>query len=290
MKLVNYYRESNLCLGVKTEKGVIDVESALKGSSIYDAITVDDLIKSVESDLIIQMIKDISLDETVILNEQELTLGPCISKPEKIICVGLNYRKHADECGMAPPKEPILFSKFNNSLTGSGSTVEIPSNSLQVDYEVELAIIIGKEAKNISIEKVDDYIFGYCVANDISARDLQFKGPQWLLGKSCDGFCPVGPYVVTKDEIEDPNNLKIKTWLNDEIRQNSNTSDMIFNCQEIVSYVSKHMTLKPGDIILTGTPEGVIVGDPEEKRVWIKASDKVTVEIEKLGRLTNNFS
>ncbi|OIJ08203.1 5-carboxymethyl-2-hydroxymuconate isomerase [Anaerobacillus arseniciselenatis] len=284
MQLVNFYRDERLCLGIKTEKGILDVEKISNNLLVTtDALITQNALKS-----LMQSLDGIS-DCGLYLKESELTLGPCISKPEKIICVGLNYRKHADECGMEHPTEPILFSKFNNSLTGTESEIKIPSNSTEVDYEVELAIVIGKEAKDINPEEVDEYIFGYCVANDVSARDLQFRSPQWLIGKSCDGFCPIGPYLVTKDEIEDPNNLNIKTWLNGKLKQNSNTSDMIFNCQEAISYASKHMTLKPGDIILTGTPEGVIAGDPEKKRVWIKPEDKVTVEIEKLGQLTNYF-
>lgn len=134
-----------------------------------------------------------------------------------------------------------------------------------------------------------DYVFGYCNCNDLSSRDLQFRTHQWLLGKSLDGFSPLGPYLVTSDEVGDPNSLEIKTTVNGEVRQDSNTSDMIFKCNEIVSYISDHMTLSPGDIILTGTPEGVIFGYPEDQRVWLKDGDKVTVEIEKLGKLTNTF-
>lgn len=289
MYLVNFYKEEKFCLGIKTEKGIFDVQSAIKNASVQAPTTIDELFIDSDLNFLKQLLIEVSDDETLFLDEADLTFGPCVTNPEKIVCVGLNYRRHADECGMAHPKEPILFSKFNNSLTGEGSEIEIPKNSSQVDYEVELAIVIGKEAKEITPEQADDYIFGYCVANDVSARDLQFKSPQWLIGKSCDGFCPIGPYLVSKDEIENPNNLKVKTWLNDELRQNSNTSDMIFNCQEVVSYASKHMTLKPGDIILTGTPEGVIVGEPEERRVWIKSGDIISVEIESLGRLTNQF-
>ena len=153
----------------------------------------------------------------------------------------------------------------------------------KLDYEVELGIVIGKTAKNVSEESALDYVFGYCTANDLSARDLQMRTPQWMLGKTCDGFCPVGPYLVTKDEVGDPQNLQLKTVVNGEIRQNSNTSDMIFSCREIISYISKHMTLVPGDMILTGTPEGVIMGFPPEKQNYLKPGDTVTVEVEKLG-------
>src|SRR5690606_3111052 len=155
-------------------------------------------------------------------------------------------------------RENIIISKYSNEL----------------DYEAELGIVIGKSAKGVHKEDALNYVFGYFVANDLSARDLQFKSSQWLLGKSIDGYLPIGPYLVTKDEINNPNNLKITCKLNGEVRQDSNTSDMIFNCEEIISYTSRFITLEPGDIIITGTPEGVIMGDPEEIREWIKPNDE----------------
>jgi len=159
-----------------------------------------------------------------------------------------------------------------------------------MDYEAELAIIIGKESKNIDEEHALDAVFGYAIVNDVSARDLQNRTTQWMLGKACDDFAPMGPYIVTAEEISDPNALDIKLTLNGEVRQHSNTSDMIFNCKKIISYISSFITLKPGDLIFTGTPEGVIVGLPEKERVWIKPGDVVSVEIENLGKLTNSFS
>src|SRR5690625_4723130 len=156
-------------------------------------------------------------------------------------------------------------------------------------YEVELGIVIGQEAKDVSIENALDYVFGYVTANDVSARDLQFVSSQWMLGKTCDGFCPVGPYLVTGNDVGNPNDLTLKTYVNGEERQHSNTADMIFHCDEIVSYISKHMTLTPGDIIITGTPEGVAMGDQEGEERWLQPGDEVTVEIEKLGSLTNRI-
>jgi 2-keto-4-pentenoate hydratase/2-oxohepta-3-ene-1,7-dioic acid hydratase in catechol pathway len=161
--------------------------------------------------------------------------------------------------------------------------------SSQVDYEVELVIVIGKQAKYVSKENALSYVFGYCNVNDISARDLQMRTQQWLLGKTCDKFSPLGPYLVTADEVGNPNQLEMKCIVNGEVRQNSNTSDMIFYCDELVSYISQHMTLVPGDIILTGTPQGVVIGYPEDKRVYLKHGDVVTIEIEKLGTLTNRM-
>ena len=154
---------------------------------------------------------------------------------------------------------------------------------------MELGIVIGKKTKNVSKEDALSHVFGYCTVNDLSARDLQMRTHQWLLGKTCDDFSPAGPYLVTADEVGDPNNLSLKTYVNDELRQDSNTSDMIFSCAEIVSYISQHMTLVPGDLILTGTPEGVVFGLPADQRVYIQPGDVISVEIEKLGKLTNKF-
>ncbi len=158
-----------------------------------------------------------------------------------------------------------------------------------MDYEAELALVIGRNISNASIEQAKASILGYCCANDVSARDLQFRSSQWLLVKSSDGFAPVGPYLVTADEIADPNRLPIASYVNGERRQASNTRDMIFGCYEIVSYISRFMTLMPGDLILTGTPEGVIMGRPEQGREWLKDGDEVTIEIEGLGKLSNTF-
>src|SRR5690606_16772336 len=208
----------------------------------------------------------------------------------KIICVGLNYRKHAEETNAPIPQYPILFNKFNNTLTGHGHEVPLPIKvTSKVDYEAELVIVIGKEAKYVAKENALDYVFGYCNVNDLSARDLQMLTPQWLLGKTCDGFSPLGPYLVTADEVGNPNDLSIRCIVNGEVRQSSNTSDMIFHCDEIVSYISQHMTLVPGDIILTGTPEGVVLGYPEAKQVYLQDGDVVTIEIEKLRSLTNRM-
>jgi 2-keto-4-pentenoate hydratase/2-oxohepta-3-ene-1,7-dioic acid hydratase in catechol pathway len=215
---------------------------------------------------------------------------PCIEKPGKIIGIGINYRRHAKEANMEIPKDPVIFSKFSNSLAGNNDEIAIPKTSKKVDYEGELGIIIGERAEGENISDAHHHIFGYFVANDISARDLQFQSTQWLLGKTLDKFAPIGPYAVTSDEVENPNNLKIRTYVNGNLRQDSNTSDMIFNCDYIVSYLSKHFPLEPCDIILTGTPEGVIMGMQENDRKWLKKGDVVEVEIEKIGKLRNKFT
>lgn len=290
---VGFYKNNRLRLGVKTNKGILDVEAAsIKFPYIKNVPkSVNELISLGEQAKqgLMKLIEVSILEDHLFYLEESLNFGPCIQEPQKIICIGLNYKKHAVECNMPFPLAPILFSKFNNSITAHGKEITLPSVSSQVDYEAELAIVIGKEAKNVKKEEALSVVYGYCVANDVSARDLQSKSAQWLLGKTCDGFCPIGPYLVSKDEIENPNNLNIVSYVNGEIRQDSNTADMIFNCEELISYISEHFTLQPGDIILTGTPEGVILGLPEERRVWLKECDEVSVKIDKLGNLINTF-
>ena len=224
---------------------------------------------------------------TDFLDEATLNLAPCVPTPGKIVCVGLNYRRHAAEAGMAVPQTPILFSKYANALAGNGEVITLPKVTKQADYEAELAIVIGRRAKDVSEGEAHDYVFGYCNGNDLSARDLQMLTGQWLLGKTLDGFLPLGPSLVTADEVGDPDALRIRCWLNGELRQDSSTADMVFSTKQLVSYISRYLTLEPGDVILTGTPEGVIFGD--DPAVWLKAGDEVTVEVEKLGRLTNTF-
>ncbi len=217
----------------------------------------------------------------------DIALTAPLLNPGKILCVGLNYKLHVDESPVDVNDTPVLFSKFNNAIASPNEAVPLPSNAEQYDYEVELAVVIGKEARYVSQENAMDYVFGYCNANDLSARDLQFRSPQWLLGKTPDKFLPLGPYIATADEIADSQNLDIRCWMNGELRQSSNTSKMIFPIAHIISYASQYMTLEPGDIICTGTPAGVILG--MEDKLWIKPGDHVEVEVENLGRLANTF-
>ncbi|MFD0695265.1 fumarylacetoacetate hydrolase family protein [Paenibacillus sp. GCM10027628] len=295
MKLLTFIENGQQKLGVKTDRGVIHISKALESVSAKDhiATTVHQVIEGGEaaiSALQAFVNEALAAGGSYILNEADLTYGPCVTHPNKMICVGLNYRKHAEETNAPIPQYPILFNKFNNTLTGNGHDVQLPIKvTSKVDYEAELVIVIGKEAKYVDKENALDYVFGYCNVNDLSARDLQLRTHQWLLGKSCDGFSPLGPYLVTADEVGNPNDLSIRCIVNGEVRQSSNTSDMIFHCDEIVSYISQHMTLVPGDIILTGTPEGVVLGYPEDKQVYLKDGDVVTIEIEKLGSLTNRM-
>lgn len=293
MKLLTFEEQGLQKLGIQTDKGIIDVEKTAEnlGNTNVKTDIMEVIAGGKEAVRQLQEIVDKAVTEgkAVWVDSEEMVWGPCVTKPEKIICVGLNYRKHADETNAPYPEYPILFNKFNNTLTGHKREIPIPKVTEKLDYEVELAIVIGKKAKYVSKEQALDYVFGYCTANDLSARDLQMRTPQWMLGKVGDGFSPIGPYLVTADEVGDPNNLQLKTIVNGEVRQNSNTSDMIFDCAEIVSYISQYLTLEPGDIILTGTPEGVVLGLPEEEQRYIQPGDTITVEIEKLGALTNYF-
>ncbi len=212
-----------------------------------------------------------------------------VSSPGKIICVGLNYRSHVEESQMQTSHSPVLFNKYNNTVCGPGTVIDLPEDAWQMDYEAELVLVIGKTGSHISEERALGYVAGYCNGNDVSARDLQFRTPQWLLGKSCDDFAPMGPYLVTADEISDPDNLEITGWRNDEMVQHANTRDMIFSCRTLISYISLYITLNPGDIIFTGTPEGVILGKPPEARKWLEPGEKIAVEIQGLGRLVNEI-
>lgn len=295
MKLLTFKEDGQLKLGIKTDLGVLNVEKA--GNTYNQEVpkTIEEVINESEQQLsdLDSLVKTAleAENSSLFLEEESLTLGPAIPNPGKIICVGVNYKEHAEESNMALPEYPLLFSKFNNTLSGHNQVVYLPHDSKENDYEAELVLVIGKEAKNVSKENALDYVFGYSNGNDLSSRDLQFRTVQWLLGKSPDGFCPVGPYVVTSDEVGDPHNLQIKSIVNGEVRQNSNTSFMIFKCDELVSYISNYMTLNPGDIILTGTPDGVALGYPEDVRAnyYLKDGDVVTIEIDKLGKLTNTL-
>ena len=216
--------------------------------------------------------------------DDKIRLGSCIARPGKVICIGLNYSDHAAESGMAIPQEPIIFQKGANTVVGPNDNILIPRNSEKTDWEVELGVVIGKDARYLnSAEEAKDYIAGYCISHDVSERAFQLEmGGQWTKGKSCDNFNPLGPFLATSDEIEDVHNLKMKLWVNGEQMQNGNTNTMIFDCYYVVHYLSQFMTLEAGDVISTGTPPGVGLGMKQPK--YLKAGDKVVLEIESLGR------
>jgi len=274
-------------LAVRVEEGLLDVTRAASALGLSVPQCTDELISAGEG----QLRKCLSLAlashrEQWIVPEETAPFAPCVTNPQKIICVGLNYRRHAREVGMPEPKVPILFTKFNNALThhrASVPTKGLPGNHF--DYEVELVVVIGRRCVDVAEEQALNYVFGYCTGNDFSERSYQLITSQWVAGKTSDGFAPLGPYLVGADLVGDPNQLKLETRVNGELRQSSNTSDFIFNCQQIISYCSRLFPLEPGDIIFTGTPEGVILGMPKERQVWLKPGDQVVTTIEKLGSL-----
>ena len=285
MKILYYRKENKWYPGILTGEGVIAISSFLQerfpGWQPNEPLTLDHVEQLRKVDA-----KDLQAAGPL-LPEQGLEIGPCVPYPPKIICIGLNYRRHAIESGMAIPTIPIAFTKYNNTLTGYGYDVPLGAEGVEFDYEVELGVVIGQKCKHVSREEALDQVLGYCVANDLSCRDLQFMSSQWLMGKSLDAFLPLGKYLVTADEVGDPQSLQLTCYLNGEQRQNSNTADMVFSVAEIIAFLSKYMTLEPGDLILTGTPEGVIMGMKEKK--WLQPGDLVKVEIEKLGYTENKM-
>lgn len=209
-------------------------------------------------------------------------LGAPLARPSKIICVGLNYAKHAEESGMEPPKEPVLFFKASSAIIGPYDDIMLPKGSKKTDWEVELAVVIGKKASYVSESEALTHVAGYVLHNDVSEREFQIeRSGQWVKGKSCDTFAPLGPYIATPDELKDPNNLKLWLKVNGKRVQDSSTSDFIFNIQKVISYISQFMTLLPGDIISTGTPSGVGLGfDPP---TYLSPGDEVELGVEGLG-------
>lgn len=208
-----------------------------------------------------------------------------VSRPAKLICIGLNYRDHAAESNMPIPKEPVVFSKFSTAVIAPGEPVVLPPTSTQVDYEAELAVVIGRRAKGVSAARAFDYVLGYTCFNDVSARDFQFADGQWQRGKSCDTFAPMGPTIVTADAISDPHSLSIKLVLNGKTMQDSNTDQFVFGVPELIEFLSRTITLEPGDVIATGTPPGV--GFARKPPVFLQPGDKMVVEIESVGSLNN---
>lgn len=287
MKLLNLNYQGEKIIGIDDGKGLKNFSSILdKANHPCDEIGL--LIQDLDGEKIRSLFEE-GRDQAEDLPEDQVTYRPAIENPEKILCVGLNYEDHINEIpDSEKPQDPIIFSKFNNALAAHEEEIQLPTCGKNFDYEVELVIVIGKEAKDIKEEEAEDYIFGYSIGNDLSLRDVQFKSSQWLLGKTLDQGAPLGPCLVLADDI-DPKNLKIQCRRNGEVVQDSNTSYMIFDVDYIVSYISKYMTLKPGDIIYSGTPNGVIQGYPEADQVWLLEGDLLELEIENIGILRNKI-
>ncbi len=297
LTLLTMRRDGEHRLGAKTSKGVLDVKQAAEILKIPSPASLDDMLQN-EEGASVQAVVEAALNSAAtrkaFLREEAITYGPIVTRPEKIVCVGLNYRRHAQEINLPVPKQPVLFNKYNNSLLQQGGTIKLPSAvAKKFDYEIELVIVMGKEARDVSEKEALSYVAGYATGNDFSARDLQFEtGGQWMIGKTSDGFAPLGPYFITAEQV-DPDNLNLECRVNGDARQSSNTNDMIFNCRQIISYTSARIPLRPGDIIFTGTPGGVIfngvangIATRKEKWDWLKAGDKIACSVEKLGELT----
>ncbi len=285
MKLLYFKNGEQLQLGIVTDNGILDVDAYQKhkGQKNFSGRNLNNR----EIIALKNIVEETFIPHEFFKEEATLIIAPCTPTPSKIICIGLNYCKHAIESGMALPTVPVVFTKYNNTLVDFGKNIPLGKVGEKFDYEVELGVIIGEKCKEVSKSSALNYVLGYCVANDLSCRDLQFRSSQWLMGKSLDYFLPLGKYVVTADEIIDVQQLNLTCTMNGKLRQYSNTVDMIFSVAEIIEDLSNHMTLEPGDLILTGTPEGVIMGMAEKN--WLKKGDIVTVEIEKIGSTTNTM-
>jgi 2-keto-4-pentenoate hydratase/2-oxohepta-3-ene-1,7-dioic acid hydratase in catechol pathway len=279
-------------LGIKGVDGVIDVRKAAQLLHIASPLTLDELLQEGNASGLGKLAAAVRASPhagALSVAESGITHGRLFAHPGKITCIGLNYRAHAAESQSAPPRVPILFNKYDNALAAHNCTINLPPHevSFKFDYETELLIVIGKPARNVAAADALKYVAGYCTGQDFSARDLQSElpGGQWMVGKTLDNFGPIGPYFVSSDVVGDASNLKIETYVNGEVRQSSNTGDMIFGPAQLIAYISTLWTLEPGDIIFSGTPSGVIAGMPKEKQVWLKAGDQVRSSIEKLGDL-----
>ena len=291
MKIVQFNCDNVVSYGIMSDSlELIDLPklSKIKGRSI--PTNMDDLITLGQNGFnkAESLLHDSTPEEkrkaTLKLSKVKV-LAPILSPP-KIICLGLNYRDHAAEARASLPDEPIIFMKPRTAVVGPDDAIVKPSFVKQLDYEAELAVVIGRKGKNISVEDAENHIFGYTCFNDVSARDIQFKDKQWTRGKSFDTFAPMGPCITTSDQIGDPTNLRVRTWVNGELRQNGSTSNMVFNVYQIVHELSRVMTLEPCDIIATGTPAGVgFAMKPEPK--FLKEGDIVEMEVEKIGKLRN---
>jgi len=287
MTFATLRRPDGLGLGLRTDRGILDVVAAERDLRENAPTSITQVLNGERDVAALRRLADKARASAnaarYFVAEDKAQFGPTVTEPEKIVCIGLNYRAHAAETGNPVPKQPILFNKYNNALNYHGGSIAVSKVKAQMfDYEAELVIVLGRTVRNASEAQAQQAIFGYSTGNDFTARDLQRRSSQWMLGKTIDGSGVIGPWLVTAD-IADGDNLKIELTVNGQKRQSSSTSDMVFNCRQLVSYISEYITLKPGDIIFTGTPSGVISGYPKDKQVWLKPGDKIVTSIEKLG-------
>lgn len=287
MQLIQFWRNGSPALGLQTPSGIVDAaaEATRRGCTVPEHMEA--LIALGEAGL--RLLGPLAQDPVCLLPAEGVRLAPVVTRPGRILCIGLNYRQHARECDLPLPPAPVLFNKFSNALAAHGEEITLPADYKEYDYEAELVAVIGSPARDVPEEAALDYVFGYTCGNDLSTRDLQFaRGGQWMLSKTLDHFAPVGPCLVTADSL-DPGCLDISSTVNGEVRQHSNTSDMIFSLPRIIADLSHHFTLLPGDLIFTGTPEGVMQGYPADRKAWLKPGDRVAVTIQGIGTLENSF-
>lgn len=273
-------------LGVRTEAGILDVARAARARRVRVPATPDDVVRGEDLAGLTRLLARDARTGRFFVPEGDARFGPCITSPEKIVMMGFNYHRHVAEVRAEKPAFPVFFNKYNNALLGHGGTIRLPTGvAAKFDYEAELVLVIGREARDVPPAEALSYVWGYATGNDFSARDLQFKTSQFMLGKTSDGFAPLGPWLVPAQDVPDPQDLRIECRVNGELRQSSSTRDMIFSCAELVSYASRHFTLKPCDLLFTGTPEGVILGKPEAEQVWLAPGDRIATVVGDLGEL-----
>lgn len=281
MKLIRFTLGESARLGLVRGSEVVDLTSASDGHLSADMLT---FLQQGETALEMAQQLEHSAPADLTLSDVQV-LAP-LANPSKVVAIGLNYMDHCREQKVDPPKAPLIFAKFTTAIIGPGQTIRWdPTLTNQVDFEAELAVVMGRMARHVPEAEALDYVAGYTICHDVSARDLQFGDGQWIRGKSLDTFCPLGPYLVTRDEIPDPHNLAIRCTVNETVYQNSNTKEMIFRIPYLIAYISRAFTLLPGDIITTGTPDGV--GVFRSPKIFLKDGDVVTIEIEGLGQLIN---
>lgn len=296
MKLISYRKDGRESIGVVVEDRVVDINAGLallgtSGTLAHDMVHLlekgDEALQTVRRMVqAYQQLLASSSAEALSFPLSEVTLLPPVTRPQKVLAIGANYRAHCAESGMPIPQKPIVFVKVTSALTAHGEAIVYPRITQELDYEGELAVIIGRRARHVSQEDAMQYLAGYTIMNDVSARDLQRTEGQWSRAKGCDTFAPCGPWLVTVDEIADPHNLTIETRINGEARQHANTGDMIFPIPFLIAYITSAMTLVPGDIITTGTPAGV--GVYRQPKGLLQPGDEVSIRIEGIGELRNH--
>jgi 2-keto-4-pentenoate hydratase/2-oxohepta-3-ene-1,7-dioic acid hydratase in catechol pathway len=279
MRLVSYRSEGGICAGVQTVSGILDAGGLLGERPMG----LRRLIEEGRLGELAERVEPAADAEPASV----LRLLPPVPDPDKIICIGLNYRSHAAEAGIDPPEQPTFFAKFSNALVPAGAMVELPAASEKVDYEAEVAFVVGRRCKEVDPDEAVDAVAGYMLLNDLSARDLQFATPQWMPGKVFDGSAPCGPALVTPDEAGPPDEISFTLDLNGERMQEASTSDLIFSVPELIARLSRWMTLEPGDIVSTGTPSGV--GSVREPRVWLRPGDEIVISSPTLGELLTSI-